>query len=62
MRTSSRGWPAEVVAMDLLGPLPKTKADNVSLVALVNYISRWAKLTALRKAEISDVVSVLRDV
>lgn len=40
MRSLSRGWPSEVVAMDLFGSLPKTKASNVFVLALIDHFPR----------------------
>lgn len=59
MRSLSREWPGEVVAMDLFGLLPKTKARNVFVLVLIDHFSRWAELTALKKAEVSDIVLAL---
>ena len=48
--------------MDLFGPLPKTKEGNVFILVLIDHFSRWVELVPLRKAEVSDVILVLRDV
>lgn len=61
MRWLPRGQPGEVVAMDLFRPLSKTKAGNLFIPALINHFSRWPELIALKKAEVFDAVSALRD-
>ena len=43
-RNLPRGWPGEVVAMDLFGPLPKTKEGNVFILVLIGHFSRWVEL------------------
>lgn len=37
------GAPMERVAIDILGPLPKTVDDNRYLLVLTDYFSRWAE-------------------
>ena len=62
MRTLPRGWPGEVVAMDLFGPLPRTARGATVILVLIDHFTRWAEPVALRKAEVSDVVACLLEV
>ena len=62
MRTLPRGWPGEVVAMDLFGPLPRTARGATVILVMIDHFTRWAEPVALRKAEVSDVVACLLEV
>ena len=62
MRTLPRGWPGEVVAMDLFGPLPRTARGATVILVMMDHFTRWAEPVALRKAEVSDVVACLLEV
>ena len=48
--------------MDLFGPLVKTPRGATIILVLLDHFTRWVELVALKKAEVSDVVSCLRDV
>ena len=39
--------PFEFVAVDFLGPLPKTTQRNVSILVITDYLTRWAEAIAL---------------
>lgn len=60
-RTLPRGWPGEVIAMDLFGPLPVTRTGFSLILVIVDHFSRWVDLTALRRAEALDVVNILKE-
>ncbi|PHJ23293.1 retrovirus-related pol polyprotein from transposon [Cystoisospora suis] len=60
-RTLPKGWPGEVIAMDLFGPLPLSRKGFLLILVIIDHFSRWVDLTALRKAEAADVVEVLRN-
>ena len=62
MRTLPRGWPGEVVAMDLFGPLPRTARGATVILVMMDHFTRWAEPVALRKAEVADVVACLVEV
>ena len=40
MRTLPRGWPGEVVAMDLFGPLPRTARGATVILVLMDHFTR----------------------
>ncbi|PHJ20671.1 gag-pol fusion protein [Cystoisospora suis] len=61
MRALPRGWPGEVVAMYMFGPLTETTRGATIILVLIDHFTRWVELTALRKVEVTDVVSCLRD-
>ena len=60
--TLPKGWPGEVVAMDLFGPLPRTARGATIILVMMDHFTRWAEPVALRKAEVSDVVACLLEV
>ena len=57
-----RGWPGEVVAMDLFGPLPKTSRNATIILMLIDHFTRWAEPIALKRAQVPNVVACLRDI
>lgn len=54
-------WPGEVVATDLFGPLPQTARGATTTLVFVDHFTKRADLSALRKAEVTDVIAYLRD-
>lgn len=62
LRSLPRDWPGKNVAMDLCGPLPKTKAGDSFRILFIDYFSRWIELVASKRTVISEIVSALRDV
>lgn len=48
--------------MDLFGPLLKIESNKIFLLVLIDYFLRWVKPIALRRAEVADVVSALKQV
>ena len=48
--------------MDLFGPLPRTIRGATVILVFIDHFTRWAEPIALRRAEVADVVSALRDV
>lgn len=56
-----KGWPGEIVAMDLFGPLPTTVRGYTVVLVIIDHFSRWVELAPLRKAEAADVAAILRD-
>ena len=47
------------VGLDLVGPLPKTKRNNLYLVVLVDYFTGWVEAEPLHKIESTDIISFL---
>ena len=62
LRSLPRGWPGEVVAMDLFRPLPETNRDATIILVLIDRFTTWAELIALKRAEAPGVVACLRDI
>lgn len=57
LKTSSANTRFEVIAVDLIGPLPTTK--NVWLLAVEDTASKWVELFALKKATAEECELVL---
>ena len=50
------GFPFERIAMDIVGPLPKTQRNNRYMLVVIDYYTRWPEAFAL---EHQDAHSVL---
>ncbi len=53
--------PFSRVAMDVFGPLTRTKAGNTYVLVLMDYTSKWPEAYALRNVTIETVVKYLID-
>ena len=62
LKSIPKGWPGEVLAMDLFGPLPLTKKGNQHVLVLIDHFSRYVELVALKRPNAAGVVDALRDV
>lgn len=60
--TLPRYWLGEIVALDLIVLLPRTRNGNVFILVSINHYSRWVELTALQKADVAEVVLALRHI
>jgi transposase InsO family protein len=56
---SHRPW--QTVGIDLLGPLPKTKRNNVWILTIVDHFTRWPIAVPLENAESSTIAAALFD-
>ena len=55
--------PFEILAMDLIGPLPKTENGHKYILTMVDAYSRWAFAVPLKTASAEEVATVmLRDI
>lgn len=45
-----------MVAIDLVGPMPKTPCQNRWILVLTDYLTRWAEVSPLRDATVLLVV------
>lgn len=48
--------PWQMISMDLLGPFPRSKAGNTSLLVISDWITKYPCLIPLRRAQAKDVV------
>ena len=55
------GYPMRVIAMDLLGPLPKSSTGNSYVLVIADYFTRWVEAFALPHQEAKTVAKKLVD-
>ena len=53
------GCPLERVAIDILGPLPKTKRGNTYVIVVGDYFTKWTEAFAIPDQEAATVARVL---
>lgn len=59
LKTYNVGAPFERIAIDILGPLPRTKQGNKYLLVVGDYFSKWLEAIPLRNQEATTVASKL---
>ena len=47
MGTITAGYPMQIVAADLLGPLPESENGNSYILVVADYFTRWMEAFAL---------------
>lgn len=55
------GYPMQIVAIDLMGPLPETESGNSYVLVAGDYFTRWMEAYALPNQEASTVAQKLVD-
>ena len=53
--------PFERIAMDIVGPLPRSKRGNQYILAACNYATRYPEAMAMRKIDAGVVAEKLRN-
>ncbi|KAL5515000.1 hypothetical protein EMCRGX_G000106 [Ephydatia muelleri] len=53
------GYPLQIVATDILGPLPKSKNGNMYVLVASDYFTRWAEAYAIPNQEAETVAKKL---
>ena len=53
------GYPLQIVATDILGPLPKSKNGNMYVLVVSDYLTRWAEAYAIPNQEAETVAKKL---
>ena len=61
MGTITAAYPFQVIALDILGPLPTTRKDNKYIVVIGDYFSKWTEAFPLTDMEAKTVATVLVD-
>ena len=59
--TIRAGYPMQIVAVDILGPLPKTKDGNAYVLVASDYFTRWVEAYAIPNQEAVTVAQKLVD-
>ena len=55
------GYPMQLVAMDILCPLPESPAGNTHVLIVANYFTRWTEVYAIPNQEATTVAQNLVD-
>ena len=55
------GYPMQVVAMDILGPLPESPAGNTHVLVVADYFTQWTEAYAIPNQEATTVAQKLVD-
>ena len=55
MKSFNVGAPFERIALDILGPLPRTKQGNKYLLVNEDYFSKWLEAIPIRNQESTTV-------
>ena len=61
MGTITAGYPMQIVATDLVGPLPESENGNRYILVVADYFTRWMEAFPLPNQEASTVASKLVD-
>ena len=61
LMTSTTGYPMERVALDVIGPLPKTIGGNRFILVICDYFTKWPEAYAVPDHKASTVASKLVD-
>ena len=59
--TITAGYPMQIVAADLLGPLPESENGNSYILVVADYFTRWMEAFALPNQEATTVANKLVD-
>lgn len=55
------GWPNEIVAMDLFGPLSLTNTGNRYVMVVIDHFTKWVVVEPLKSATAEETARVLQD-
>lgn len=58
-RVTSHPW--QIIALDFIGPLPKSRNQNQYILSVVDLFSKWIMLIPFRKIESKSLCKALRD-
>lgn len=59
--TIKAGYPMQIVAVDILGPLPETENKNSYILVVGDYFTRWMEAYAIHNQEATTVAQKLVD-
>lgn len=58
-RVTSHPW--QIIALDFIGPLPRSRNQNQYILSVVDLFSKWIMLVPFRKIDSKNLCKVLRD-
>ena len=61
MQTITAGYPTQIMAVDLMGPLTESKSGNRYMMVVGDYFSRWMEAIPVPNQEATTVVEKLVD-
>ena len=61
MQTLTAGSPMQIVALDILGPLPKSTNGNQYILVIADYFTKWMEAYPIPNQEASTVAQTLVD-
>ena len=61
LQTIKAGYSMQVVAVDIMGPLPESEADNSYILVAGDYFTKWAEVYAIRNQEATTIAQKLID-
>ena len=61
LKSIMTGYPMQLVAMDIMGPLPESPAGNTHVVVVADYFTRWTEAYAIPDQEATTVAQKLVD-
>uniref|UniRef100_A0A2N9G4C6 Uncharacterized protein n=1 Tax=Fagus sylvatica TaxID=28930 RepID=A0A2N9G4C6_FAGSY len=53
-------WPFDAWGLDVIGPLPKSSAGHLYILAATDYFSKWAEVISLKEVKKENVVNFIR--
>ena len=61
MGTITAGYPTQIMAIDLLGPLPESQQGNSYVMVVADYFTRWMEAIPIPNQEAATVANKLVD-
>ena len=61
LQTIRAGYPMQVVAVDIMGPLPESEAGNKYVLVAGDYFTKWMEVYAIPDQEATTIVKKLTD-
>jgi transposase InsO family protein len=53
-------WPFDAWGLDVVGPLPKSSAGHLYILAMTDFFSKWAEVISLKEVKKENVVNFIR--